>query len=148
MTIAYETVKYYSGALGQPDENVAWPQRAHYDVTPSALARAGSTSTIFGQGGLLSTGGGIINDLEKGSVLGLIGAAQKASTLYNTFKGKGLKSVVQAEAISLGKDVLSQYGPGAIRDAANKVDGWVFPTAAANRAIAKQTAANNPGAQF
>jgi hypothetical protein len=135
MSISYETVKYYSGALGKPDANVNWPDEAHYDNTPSALARPGSTATIFGQGGLLSTGNGILQDLQSGSVMGLIGAAQKAAATYNTFKGKNLKSIVQAEATSLGKDVLNQFGPGAIRSVANKADGWIFPTQNAARNI-------------
>jgi len=140
MTIAYETVKYYNGALGKPDANVNWPDNAHYDNTPSALARAGSTATIFGQGGLLSTGNGILQDLQSGSVMGLIGAAQKASAAYNTFKGKNLRSIVKAEAVSLGKDVLNQFGPGAIRSAVNKADGWIFPSATAARAQQAQLA--------
>ena len=75
MTVRYETVKYLNGGLGKPDTNIRWPDTAHYDETPSPLARAGSTATIFGQGGLLSTGEGIMADLESGSVAGLIGAA-------------------------------------------------------------------------
>jgi hypothetical protein len=146
VSIAYETVKYYSGALGKPDANVNWPDTAHYDTTPSALARPGSTATIFGQGGLLSTGNGILQDLQSGSVLGLIGAAQKAGATYNTFKGKNLRSIVKAEAVSLGTGVVAQFGPGAIRSAANKADGWIFPTATAarNQSIINQTNANQP----
>ena len=140
VSIAYETVKYYSGALGKPDANVNWPDTAHYDNIPSALARAGSTATVFGQGGLIGTGNGILQDLQSGSVMGLIGAAQKAGAAYNTFKGKNLKSIVQAEAVSLGKDVITQLGPGAIRAAANKADGWIFPTKAAQRQTNTDTA--------
>lgn len=133
MTLKYETVKYLSGALGKPDKNVAWPDEAHYDNVPSPISRPGSTASIFGQGGLLSTGEGILQDLESGSVAGLIGAAQKAGAAYNTFKGKNLKSVVEAEAISLGKDVLKTFGPGATRQAINKADGWIFPSATFDR---------------
>lgn len=135
MTIRYETVKYFNGALGKPDANVAWPDTAHYDTTPSALARPGSTASIFGQGGLLATGQGILEDLEKDSVAGLIGAAQKAGAAYNTFKGKNLASVVQSEARSLGTQAIGQFAPGAIRTAINKADGWVFPTASTQRAL-------------
>jgi hypothetical protein len=85
MTIRYETVKYLNGGLGKPDKNISWPDTAHYDEVPSPLARPGSTASIFGQGGLLSTGEGIMADLESGSVAGLIGAAQKAGAAYNTF---------------------------------------------------------------
>jgi hypothetical protein len=145
MTIKYETVKYLSGALGKPDANVAWPVTSHYDTTPSALARPGSTASIFGQGGLLSTGEGILQDLESGSVAGLIGAAQKAGATYNTFKGKNLRSIVQSEATALGKDVIRNLGPSAVRQVTNKADGWLFPTATSNR---EATRAGLPGSQY
>ena len=137
MTIRYETVKYLNGGLGggagKPDTNIGWPDTAHYDTTPSALARPGSTASIFGQGGLLSTGEGIMADLEKGSVAGLIGAAQKAGAAYNTFKGKNLQSIIQSEAVSLGKQVISQNGAGAVKSVINKADGWLFPVQATQR---------------
>jgi type IV pilus assembly protein PilA len=137
MTIRYETVKYLNGGLGggagKPDSNIGWPDTAHYDTQKSPLARAGSTASIFGQGGLLSTGEGILADLESGSVAGLIGAAQKAGAAYNTFKGKNLKSIVQSEATSLGKQVIGQSLPGATRTVINKADGWIFPNAARNQ---------------
>lgn len=141
MTIRYETVKYLNGGLGKPDKNISWPDTAHYDETPSPLARGGSTASIFGQGGLLRTGQGIMADLESESVAGLIGAAQKAGATYNTFKGKNLKSIVQSEAVSLGKKVISQQGAGAVRSVINRADGWVFPKAQASRA-------GLPGSQF
>jgi hypothetical protein len=84
---------------------------------------------VFGQGGLIDTAGGIMEDLQKNSVAGLLGAAQKAGATYNTFKGKNLKSIVQSEAISLGKDVIRTSGPNATKQAINKADGWLFPTA-------------------
>ena len=129
MTIAYETVKYYSGALGKPDRNVAWPDTAHYDNTTSPISRGGSTASIFGQGGLLSTGTGILQDLQSGSVLGLIGAAQKAGTAYNTWKGKDIKSVAIAETTALGKQVIQGSLPGAVKTVANKADSFIFPKA-------------------
>ena len=141
MTIRYETVKYLNGGLGKPDTNIRWPDTAHYDNVPSPLARAGSTASIFGQGGLLSTGEGIMADLESGSVAGLIGAAQKAGAAYNTFKGKNLRSIVESEAVSLGKQAIGQYGPNATRSVINKADSWVFPTAQASKA-------GLPGSQY
>jgi len=144
MTIRYETVKYLNGGLGKPDTNIRWPDTAHYDNIPSPLARPGSTASIFGQGGLLSTGEGILADLQSDSVAGLIGAAQKAGAAYNTFKGKNLKSIVQSEAVSLGKQVISQQGAGAVRSVINKADGWVFPTATQNRALQAQANTNTP----
>jgi len=133
MTIAYETVKYYNGGLGKPNKHFSWPDTAHYDNRRSALSRPGSTASIFGQGGMLDTGEGIIRDLSSGSVAGLIGAAQKAGTAYNTFKGKKLRSVVQSETTALGKDVIRTLGPNATRQVINKTDGWVFPTSQVRR---------------
>lgn len=140
MTIQYETVKYFNGALGKPDKNVVWPDQAHYDMRRSPLNRAGSTASVFGQGGLLATGEGILKDLQSGSVAGLIGAAQKAGTAYNTWKNKDIRSVVKSEATALGKDALKQFGTGAIRPVINKADGWVFPTASTQRALARVNA--------
>jgi len=141
MTIRYETVKYLNGGLGggagKTDVNIGWPDIPHYDTTPSPLSRAGLTASVFGQGGLLSTGQGIMADLESGSVAGLIGAAQKAGATYNTFKGKNLKSIVQNEAVSLGKQAIGQFGPNATRSVINKADGWVFPTQSTQRAYTK-----------
>jgi hypothetical protein len=144
MTVRYETVKYLNGALGKPDVNINWPDTAHYDTVTSPIARPGSTATVFGQGGLLSTGEGILADLESGSVAGLIGAAQKAGAAYNTFKGKNLRSIVQNEATSLGKQVISQNGPNAIRSVINKADGWAFPVQSTQRQLTRDI--NAPGA--
>jgi len=110
MTIAYETVKYYTGAIGnqRPDTNVkGFADPAHYDTTVSSLARPGSTSTVFGQGGLLDAGGGILSDLQSGGPLGLIGATQKALTARNTFKGKDLASLAKSEATSIGTKAIT-----------------------------------------
>jgi hypothetical protein len=110
MTINYETVKYYTGAIGtqRPDTNVqGFADPARYDTTVSSLSRAGSTSTVFGQGGLLDAGGGILSDLQSGGPLGLIGAAQKALTARNTFKGADLKSLVKSEGAALGVSAIT-----------------------------------------
>lgn len=133
MTIAYETVKYYSGAVGKAqsggDPNVqGFATDAHYDKTVSPIARPGANATVFGQGGLLETGAGIIGDLQSGNVLGYIGAAQKAARLNKTFKGKNLGAIAASEAVALGTNTLKQGLPGATRQVANKANGWLFPT--------------------
>lgn len=118
MTIAYETVKYYSGAIGgvRPDTNVqGFADPNLYDVSPSPLSRPGGTQSIIGQGGLLDTGIGIYQDLQTGSLSGIIGAVQKAGTAYNTFKGANLKAIVNEEANAGIKDVLRNTIPGAVR---------------------------------
>jgi hypothetical protein len=131
MSIEYETVKYYSGAIGasRPDTNVkGFADPARYDNIRSSLSRPGSTSTVLGQGGLLDAGIGIIQDLQSGGVAGVVGAIQKAATLNQTFKGKNLKSVVREEAVVGIKDVLRNTQPGATRQLPGGSNGMVFPT--------------------
>lgn len=132
MTIAYESVKYYTGA---PNTNApGFGNVEHYDTQRSPLARPGSTASIFGQGGLLDVAGGITQDLQSGGLLGVIGAAQKAGAFYNTSKQfGGLKSIAKSEAVALGKDVIKGGLPAATRAVANRADGWIFPTAQSNR---------------
>ena len=132
MIIDYETVKYYDKAPNKSAVGFANP--SHYDTRTSPIARPGSTNSIFGQGGLLDVVDGISEDLQSGSVLGLIGAVQKAGTFYNTNQQNGgLKKLVVNEATALGKQVIQTSLPGAVRAVANRADGWIFPTAQFNR---------------
>ena len=117
MQLSYETVKYYTGAIGsqRPDINVqGFADPAHYDTTLSPISRPGSNATIMGQGGLLDAGAGILQDLQSGGPLGAIGAVQKAGTVFNTFKGKNIKSIAASE--------------GAVRAVQGRPTGMFFPT--------------------
>lgn len=131
MTIRYETVKYYQGSLtgSYPDRNAkGFADPAHYDTIKSPLSRGGSTRSVLGPGGAVDTIGGIISDLQSGSVLGLIGAAQKAGAAYQTWKGANFKSVVTNEAQLLAQNVVRGAAfPGMVRQGANYIDGFVFP---------------------
>ena len=130
LTIEYETVKYYTGAIGgsRPDTNVkGFADPAHYDNIRSSLARPGSTRSVLGQGGLLDAGIGIVEDLQSGGVTGIIGAVQKAGTAYNTFKGANIKSVVNEEANAALKSVIRNSIPGAVRQQQGGSGGFVFP---------------------
>ena len=130
MIIEYETVKYYDKAPNKPP---GFANTGHYDTRRSPIARPGSTNSIFGQGGLLDVVDGISEDLQSGSVLGLIGAVQKAGTFYNTNQQNGgFKKLVVNEATALGKTVLQGALPGAVRGVAARADGWIFPTAQTN----------------
>ena len=129
--IKYETVKYYSGAVGggTPSNTVqGFADPAHYDLTRSGLARPGSTQTVFGQGGLVDAGIGIIQDLQRGDLSGVIGAVQTAGTTYNTFKGKNIASIANQDA-KLAAQNIAQYSlPGYTRQAIGAVNGMFFPT--------------------
>ena len=119
VTISYETVKYYTGAIGavRPDTNVqGFGDPNYYDQVKSPLSRPGGTASVLGQGGILDTGIGIFEDLQSGSVAGVIGAVQKAGASYQTFKGKNLRSIVREEAIAASKDVLRNTIPGQVRN--------------------------------
>jgi hypothetical protein len=131
MTIAYETVKYYEGAVGKvrPDQNVhGFADPSHYDQTLSPISRPGSRANFMGQGGLLDAAGGIIEDLTSGGPLGLIGAAQKAGTAYNTFKGKDIKSIAINETVKLGVGVVNGAIPAAMRQIPGRASGMYYPT--------------------
>jgi hypothetical protein len=128
MTVKYETVKYRSGAISgvRSDTNVkGFGDPANYDTVRSPISRPGSTASVLGQGGLLDTGIGIVEDLQSGTLLGAIGAVQKAGATYNTFKGKSLQSIANEEAIAASKQILQQSLPGAIRGASSV---QLFPT--------------------
>jgi hypothetical protein len=134
--LRYETVKYYSGAVGgaTPSNTVpGFADPTHYDLTRSGLARPGSTQTVFGQGGLVDAGIGVIQDLQalasgQGSLNNVIGAVQTAGTAYNTFKGKSIGSIANQDA-KLAAAQIAQYSlPGYTRQALGAVNGMIFPT--------------------
>jgi hypothetical protein len=130
MEIKYETVKYYKGAIGKDTPSATVPGFAdpmHYDLIKSGLARPGSTATVFGQGGLVDAGAGIIEDLQRGDLQGIIGAAQKAGTSYNTFKGKSIRSIVNADAQLAAQQIARTSLPGYTRQAIGAANGMIFP---------------------
>jgi hypothetical protein len=147
MTINYETVKYYEGAIGasRPDTNVqGFADPSHYDTRLSPIARPGANQTVFGQGGLLDAGLGVLSDLQSGTVGGLIGAAQTASRTYNTFKGADLRSIGKSEAIALGRNTIIGAIPGAIRPVLNRPTGIFIPTPSNNAVNTPGFNPNNP----
>lgn len=134
--VKYETVKYYTGAVGggTPSNTVSgFADPAHYDLTRSALARPGSTQTVFGQGGLIDAGIGAIEDLNalasgQGSLNNVIGAVQTAGTAYNTFKNKSLSSIISNDANTAAAQIAQYSLPGYTRQALGAVNGMIFPT--------------------
>jgi hypothetical protein len=131
MTIRYETVKYYTGAIGgtRPSSTVpGFASPEYYDQIESPIGRPGGTRSILGQGGLLDTGLGIIQDLQAGSVAGLIGAVQKAGTAYQTYKGADLRAIVNEEARGAARDVLRNTIPAQVREQPNGDPGLLQGT--------------------
>lgn len=99
MTLDYETVKYFQGAIDgtKPSDIVAgFGTPANYDRVPSPITRPGSQASILGQGGLVDGVGGVINDLS-GEQPNILGAIQKAGATYNTLKNINLKQAIKSE---------------------------------------------------
>ena len=99
MTLDYETVKYFQGAIDgtKPSDIVAgFGAPANYDRAPSPITRPGSQASILGQGGLVDGVGGVINDLS-GENPNILGAIQKAGATYNTLKNINLKQAIKSE---------------------------------------------------
>lgn len=123
MTLRYETVKYYQGAVSgkTPAQMVKqFGDQSHYDTMLSPISKPGSNATILGQGGLLDAAGGIMDDLENGNILGAI---QKAGTAKNTFKNpQNILKIAKGEALG----GVTNYLAGT----PNRNNLFSFPTAA------------------
>jgi hypothetical protein len=137
MTINYESVKYFEGALDgrTPGQFVKeFGNESHYDRTLIPIARPGSNATILGQGGLVSAAGGVLSDLENGNILGAI---QKAGAAGQTFKNSdSILKAAKAEALGAVTD--------AIQGTPNKNTIFNFPTEAST--VVKNTVNNFNGA--
>jgi hypothetical protein len=86
MTIQYETVKYYSGAIGaeRPDVNVVgFADPATYDQILSPLSTRAQTSTVNGQGGNFPVGEGSITDSQATATESVLGNVKQADISYN-----------------------------------------------------------------
>ena len=109
MTLRYETVKYYTGALNGADPSQVvqgFGTTDHYDTVLSPIARPGANQTIFGPGGLLDAGVGFIDDLQNGNILGAI---QKAGLSYNTFKNANFGQLFAQNASTFLKGAIPGY---------------------------------------
>lgn len=99
MSLDYETVKYFQGAISgkEPSNIVAgFGLNDHYDRVPSPITRPGSQASILGQGGLVDGVSGVIDDLS-GDNTNVLGAIQKAGATLNTVKNMNLKQAIKSE---------------------------------------------------
>ena len=145
VTIQYETVKYYSGAIGgdRPDTNVSgFADPAHYDQESSPLTRPSGRASAPGQGSTLNTGIGITQDLQAGSVLNPVGGPQQSNIQYN------LPNTAQTPGAAVvannGLPAAMQTGlPGAVVASPNATAGNnnMFPTPPANSGITGESGA-------
>jgi len=139
MTIKYESVKYYSGAVGgaQPSDPVTgFADPAHYDVNLSPIAVPGSNNTVMVQGSIKTSVQGDKQDLQALST--------GQNTLQNVIGAVGQGLVPTASAFlggalagtgALTQGLLSNFAPAlaggtpeAARQAAGALGGIFFPT--------------------
>lgn len=125
MSIKYETVKYYDGALnGQKPQEVVqgFAQEGLYDTELSPISRPGNNKNILGKGGLLESGAGILDVLKNPNATldDYRKAIQTAGRLGRTFKNP--QSILQAAKTEIVGEVVSAItNPTAARS------GFSFP---------------------
>lgn len=114
VTVAYETVKYFSGSVS-PDGNATnipgFGNPSHYDKTVSPNARTGGNQTVFGEGGLADAGLSVINDLANGDILG---AAQTVGRARETFGDANIGDIAREEATSAAISVATGAATGVV----------------------------------
>ena len=116
MTLSYEAVYYNKGAVSAA--SIPGFAGEYYDKAPSPLSIAGGgTTSLFGQGGIVSGLSSALSDLSSGN---LISAAIKgANVLRNTKKlsSEGLRQ----EGFSIGKGIISATTGAQVGGLANTI---------------------------
>jgi hypothetical protein len=139
VTVEYETVKYYSGAIGGGTEGsstvTGFAVPAHYDITPSSITRPGGTDAVFGQTGIKPAVEGSIQDLQalnsgQNGLQNVIGGVQRPIANINTFQQQDSIEQVQPELQKSATLAALNSTPNATRGAVNSSNGMSFPRAA------------------
>ena len=146
MSIRYENVKYYSGAVGgaQPSESVTgFARQGQYDTTPSPIATR--TATVETPTGIAESINGSKQDLQAlatgqntlQNVLGAVGQAL-VPTASSFLSGQLAGSGALGAALVTGLGVAAGIGvPGSIGQLPNGAGGMNFPTPAGVDAATK-----------
>lgn len=131
MSLVYESIIYGTGTIVKGKEPAGFAE-LYYDNTPSPLSIGGGTlSSVFGAGGLLNAGSGIIEDANKiyearnvqdpaagGFSLGSI---VSAANFY-----KSIRSISKESLIAEATNIISS--PGAFQNAVSGLQGVSFGT--------------------
>lgn len=136
MSIQYETVKYYEGAVdGRTPSQVVYGfgDESHYDKSQSPISVPGSNASILGQGGLVSAAGGILDDLENGNYLGAIRTAGIAA---KTFKNP-------SEVLKIAKGEVLGMVTDSLKGTPNRNNLFNFPLPSASGIASARTAVNS-----
>jgi hypothetical protein len=138
MSIKYENVKYYSGAVGgatPSDPVTGFADPSHYDVAKSPIAVPGSTNTATVQGTIKPSPTGSKQDLQALSqgqntlqnVIGAVGQGlvPTGSALLGSLAGSGAYTQQILGGLA---PALAGGTPAAARQAAGALGGFLFPT--------------------
>jgi hypothetical protein len=143
MVVAYETVKYFKGAVTQ--DNFSDSFLLLYDNAQSPL-KTGVTSSVFGTGGLVDTLDNVMADLSTGN----FGAAfLKLNKAQQTFKGKNIGDMAINEglntiqvALGSGANPVSRVTVPSVADSTNTIRGSGSSIIAQSSGIQPSTGTN------
>ena len=102
MTIEYETVKYYEGAIsGQSPEAIVtgFGDVANYDRTKSPISIPGSQNSILGPNGLIDGATSVLSDLQNGTFS--LNTLKTLGSTIKTASSMNLKQAITGELTSL-----------------------------------------------
>jgi len=136
VTVEYEAVKYYEGAIGgeQPSTSVqGFAVSGYYDNQPSGITNPGATNSVFGQEGIRTAVQGTVRDLQVGTagrngLQNTIGAVQRASVASGTGAQQNVSQSVQPQLQQAATAAALNSTPNSTRGAVNSNTGMVFPT--------------------
>jgi len=138
MQVLYETVWYSRGAV---DAKAGIPKSfgggkegsGHYDTTPSPITVLGGAGFggLFGQGGILNAGAGLLSDITSGDAFStpgrLLGTVLKGANIFKNAKGLSRAGLKQ-EGFGILKNALGGLG-GISANNVGGVAGSFFPKA-------------------
>lgn len=131
MGLVYESILYGTGTIVKGKEPAGFAE-LYYDNTPSPLSIGGGTlSSVFGPGGLLTAGSGIIEDaigiyetrnVQDPASGGLtLGSIVSAANFY-----KSIRSISKESLIAEATNIIAS--PGAFQNAVSGLQGVSFGT--------------------
>ena len=109
MTIDYEAVKYWSGAINgsKPSDKIpGFGDSANYDKTLSPISRPGSQDNILGQGGLLEGAQGVLSDFQGNNVS--LSTLVTLGTTIKTASSMNLKQALTSELVAGATNAIQQ----------------------------------------
>jgi len=117
MQVLYETVWYGRGGIDTSKDAAPksfGPASGHYDTSPSPItALGGGTTNLFGQGGVLESGLGVLGDITSGQAFSspsaLLGTVLKGANVFKNAKSLS-KGGLRQEGFNILKGAIGGIG--------------------------------------